>query len=254
MRPAAAERDVRVRVARDVEHERVVPHLFVAVGGDVPDDDAVAGLDLPGRGSRCRRSRCGGSAAPATPSAGPPRPRRRCGLRGRCLSSSNCSGLVRNAYMPCAVALRVVSFPATASSSMNMSNSSSLELLALDLGVEELGDDVVARVARGAARRARWRRRTARRTRACWSLSMYSGSPAPTMRLVQSNSLRRSSCGHAHDLGDGLQRQLGGDVLDEVGRARSRSRCRRSRWRGGCSACSRRPIMRGVKPLFTSSR
>ena len=50
--------------------------------------------------------------------------------------------------MPCAVALRVVSLPATASSSMNMSNSSSRELLALDLGVEELGDDVVARVVR----------------------------------------------------------------------------------------------------------
>ena len=33
-----------------------------------------------------------------------------------------------NAYMPCAVALRVVSLPATASSIMNMSNSSSLRL------------------------------------------------------------------------------------------------------------------------------
>ena len=48
--------------------------------------------------------------------------------------------------MPHAVVFRVVSLPATVSSSMNMSNSSSDELVAVDLGVEQLGDDVVAGV------------------------------------------------------------------------------------------------------------
>ena len=53
VRTAAAEADVLVRVARDVERERVVEHVLVAVRGDVPDADLVAGLDLPGRGARC---------------------------------------------------------------------------------------------------------------------------------------------------------------------------------------------------------
>ena len=62
-----------------------------------------------------------------------------------------------SAHMPRAVVLRVVSLPATVSSSMNMSNSSSESLLAVDLGVEQLGDDVVARVDAALLRRGRWR-------------------------------------------------------------------------------------------------
>ena len=38
----------------------------------------------------------------------------------------------------------------------------------------------------------------------------------PIMRFDQSKILWRSSCGHAHELGDGLQRELGRDVDDEV--------------------------------------
>src|SRR4051812_21892269 len=45
VRPTTAERDVGVRVACDVERERVVPHVLVAVARDVPEADLVAGLD-----------------------------------------------------------------------------------------------------------------------------------------------------------------------------------------------------------------
>ena len=42
VRAAAAEADVFVGGAQDVEAERVVEHVFVAVGRDVPDADLVA--------------------------------------------------------------------------------------------------------------------------------------------------------------------------------------------------------------------
>ena len=51
VRSTAAEADVLVRVARDVEGERVVEDVFVTVRGDVPDADLVAGLELPARAS-----------------------------------------------------------------------------------------------------------------------------------------------------------------------------------------------------------
>src|SRR5688500_3374646 len=43
--PAAAEGDVRVGIAGDVEAERVVEHGLVAVAGDVPEADLLAGAD-----------------------------------------------------------------------------------------------------------------------------------------------------------------------------------------------------------------
>ena len=45
---------------------------------------------------------------------------------------------------------------------------------------------------------------------------MYSGSSLPIIRLLHSKSLCRSSLRHAEHLGDHLQRELGGDVDDEV--------------------------------------
>ena len=131
----------------DVERERVVEHLFVAVGRDVPDDDLVARLDLLGRGSRCRPARCGGSAAPVSPSAGSPRPRRRCGLRDRSSAISNCSGWVEERAH--AVRGRVAG-GLVAGHREQQDEHVELELaqlLAVDLGVEQLGDDVVARIA-----------------------------------------------------------------------------------------------------------
>src|SRR5882724_9828346 len=45
VRPAAAEGDVRVRAAQDVEAERVVEDVLVPVAGAVPQHDVIAGLD-----------------------------------------------------------------------------------------------------------------------------------------------------------------------------------------------------------------
>ena len=42
---AAAERDVLVGRARDVESERIVEDFLVAIGGDLPDSDFVARHD-----------------------------------------------------------------------------------------------------------------------------------------------------------------------------------------------------------------
>ena len=56
VRAAAAEGDVVVRRAGDVERVRVVEHLFVAVRRDVPEGDLVAGVDrLPAQLEVLRR-------------------------------------------------------------------------------------------------------------------------------------------------------------------------------------------------------
>ena len=55
--------------------------------------------------------------------------------------------------MPWAMALRVVSLPATASISTKKPNSSCGQVLAVDLGADELGDDVVAGAGRAGPER-----------------------------------------------------------------------------------------------------
>ena len=172
---------------------------------------------------------------------------------GSLLSSSNCSGWVRNAYMPCAVALRVVSLPATASSSMNMSNSSSLSCSPSISALSSL----VTMSSRGSS--ATYRGELVRvgeelDERALLVVVLVLGVAGADHAVGPFEQLAAVLLRHAHDLGDRLEGQLGRDVLDEVGRIRSRSRCRRSAAARCCSACSMRPIMRGVKPLFTSSR
>ena len=83
---------------------------------------------------------------------------------------------------------------------------------------------------------------------------MYSGSSEPIIRLLHSKILWRSSLRHADQLGDHLERQLGRDVDDEVALALGHAP------RRGCSSVSSRmcgsswPIIRGVKPRFTSLR
>ena len=61
-------------------------------------------------------------------------------------SSLYCSGFSISAHMPHAVVLRVVSLPATVSSSMNMSNSISESRSPSISALMQLGDDVVARI------------------------------------------------------------------------------------------------------------
>ena len=60
--------------------------------------------------------------------------------------------------------------------------------------------------------------------------------------------------GHAHHLGDGLQRQLGGDVDDEVALALLDDVVDDEDRPGAAGTVSSSPIMRGVKPLLTSRR
>ena len=88
------------------------------------------------------------------------------------------------------------------------------QLLAVDLRVDQLGDDVVARVHRpvlghlhGVGEQLH-RRLDPRRSN--------SGSSPPTIWLDHWKIFFRSSCGNADQLGDRLQRQLAGHVRDEV--------------------------------------
>ena len=83
---------------------------------------------------------------------------------------------------------------------------------------------------------------------------MYSGSSLADHPVAPLEELVPVLLRHAEHLGDHLERQLGGDVDDEVGLALGRSP------RRGCRSVSSRmwvssaPICRGVNPRFTSLR
>ena len=66
--------------------------------------------------------------------------------------SARCSGCSLNAFMPWLIALRVVSLPATTSRTKNEPSSCVGEPLAVDLGVDQRGGQVVGRVLSGACR------------------------------------------------------------------------------------------------------
>ena len=143
VRAAAAEGDVLVRRAPDVEAERVVEHVLVAVGRDVEDDDLVAFGDAPGRGSRCRavavRRKCMHRRRPAEHLLDGDGHERRVGAAaGPAGRGGPCS-----ASMPWAMRLRV---GLVAGHREQQEEEVELELaepLAVDLGLEERGDDVV---------------------------------------------------------------------------------------------------------------
>ena len=67
MRTGAAESDVGIRVAQDVERVRVVEDLFVEVGRAVRHHQPLALLDPAHRPARCPRWRCAGTPTPASP-------------------------------------------------------------------------------------------------------------------------------------------------------------------------------------------
>ena len=143
-------------------------------------------------------------------------------------------GWSSSAYMPCAVALRVVSLPATASSSMNMSNSSSLSCSPSISAFEQLGDDVVARVvaAQPGELVGVGEQLDERGLLVVVHVLGVAGADHPVGPVEQ---LAPVLLGHTHDLGDGLERQLGRDVLDEVGRPRLDHVVDDQRWRGGAT-------------------
>ena len=135
-------------------------------------------------------------------------------------SAAYCSGCCISAHMPHAVVLRVVSLPATDSSSMNMSNSSSesfspstsalmslVTMSSLRVAVTLLGEVVRVRVQR--------RRRRVRALGAALELGVVGADHRVRPLEDESAVLLRD----AHDLGDRLERELGREVDDEVARA-----------------------------------
>ena len=119
-----------------------------------------------------------------------------CASVGSSTSSWYWSGLSQNARMPCEIELRVVSLPATAISRKKRLKSISDERVAVDLGVEQRGDDVVARLGAPFGReRVGVHEHLDLRVLTSSSETMYSGSSLPIIRLLHSKSLCRSSCG-----------------------------------------------------------
>ena len=210
VRAAAAEGDVRVvrRRARDVEAERVGEHLLVEVGRHVPDDDLVAGPDRLRRAARRRGSPCAGSAAPATTSAGSSSPALPDEL-GSSRRRRHCSRCSISASMPCAIAWRVVSLPATTSSQEHRVELALGQPPAVDLGVDELATRGRPAAAAAARRRlvavleelergraAERQQPVARRSRRVGrARSASSGSVLPIMRSPQSISRSSSAWG-----------------------------------------------------------
>ena len=164
--------------------------------------------------------------------------------------------------MPWLIALRVVSLPATTSSTKNEPSSCVGEPLAVDLGVDQRGGEVVGRVlARGA------------RPRSCTSVRELRAG-----LQERRDDLRRVEVGDvlgiaraeddvgavedelvlalrdAHHVADDLERQRRGDLGHEVARALLDRRRRRSRAATRCTSSSTRCSMRGVKPRETMRR
>ena len=143
VRAQAAVAEVGVRVAADVESSGLVEDLLVEVGRPVEQPSRWPALICwpPSSTSAVavRWNTVTGVAQRTISSAA---------VSGRdALNSSHCSGWSRKASMPCVMALRVVSLPATASISTKKPNSSSDSFVPVDLGADQLGDDVVARAA-----------------------------------------------------------------------------------------------------------
>ena len=204
-------RRVLVGTPFQVEAERVLEHLFVAVGRHVPDDTLSPACRSPGRGSRCRPAAVRRSAAPVYSTAAPRRSAatvdRRRGARGHHLV-----GIGQQTCIPAEVALRVVSLPATVSRNMNMSNSSSL---GFSPSISALMRVVTmsSRGRRAAGWPGRWRRRRSPRgLQGAVGLSRVPGTRGPGRRSWRWTSRRAGGGppGDTHDLGDGLRRELGG--------------------------------------------
>ena len=142
---AAAERDVVVRAALDVEAERLVEDLFVAVGRDVPHHDLVAGLDLLAAQLEVAHRGAAEVHHRASTSGGSPRPRRRCSGPGRLRSFCELVGVVDEGED--AVRGRVAGRLVAGDGEQQAEELELLlaELVAVDLGVDQPGDDVVAR-------------------------------------------------------------------------------------------------------------
>ena len=156
--------------------------------------------------------------------------------------------------MPPDIRLRVVSLPATVSRRKNSSSSRSLSRS------PSTSTPVSTLIRSAAGRSASWRRARPRRRRAPWRRSRpppprrrYSGSCAADHPVGPVEHLVAVLLRHAQQLGDDLQRQLGREIGDEVGRPRLDDLVDDGVGRPWMLS-SRSRTMRGVKPLLTSRR
>ena len=145
------------------------------------------------------------------------------------LNSSHWSGFSKNAFMPCVMALRVVSLPATASRMTKNANSTSPMRFAVDVGLDQPGDDVVGRTAPALLGHV---------VGVAHQLGVGGRRIGVEIRIVGVHDrvgpveeLLAVGLGHADQVGDGQQRQAHRDVVDEVAAALLLRRARRSRGR-----------------------
>ena len=214
-----------------------VEHPLVAVGRGVPQHDLVAGLQL-------RRRRCAVSSVAV---------RRKwiTGVAQRTISSTAVLraprevaepelalvGMLGERLHPVAdgVARRLV-----AGDDEEDEERAELlrgELLAVDLGVHHRRREVVGRVGAAVLAERLGVGEHPQRTRPSGPRSMppYSGSPTPRIDVGPGEDLLLVGGGDAHHLADDLQRQRGGDLLDEVALAvREAARAGRRRSRPPC--------------------
>ena len=224
MGPAAAEPEVAVGVARQVEAPRV--RRTPARRGCPSGRRAPPSPPPPaaGRGSRPRGWWCGGRSAPARPSARTPRPPRGSLPSRSSISSARWSGLTVSARIAWEVVWRVVSLPATDSSTKNAADLGVGEPLAVDLGLHEGRHQVVAGVL-FAVRRELGRELGQRPQRLAEHLDRRGGrrrtrGPATDTSTSAAETTRsRSASRHADHVRDRHQRQPLGDQLDEVAAA-----------------------------------
>ena len=211
VRTGAAEPDVRVRVAQDVERVRILEDLFVEVGRAVGHHHPLALLDLhAGQLGVLEAVRWNADT----------------GVAQRMISSAAVSGApsctaptgrgcCANAIMPWVIELRVVSLPATASMITKKPNSSSESFSPSMSAWISVRDDVVGRVLApllGHRHRVHDQFHRGLRGIDVGVLGVLAAGHlvGPAEQLVA--VLLR----HAEQAGDGLQRQLARHLLDEV--------------------------------------
>ena len=246
---------------RDVEAERVGEHALVAVRRRLPEHHLVARArssspaELDGRGSRC-----GGCTRRDGSSARSPRPRSASTV-GRRADARAGRGTSMNATIAPAIALRVVSAPAAHSR-----REEELQLLVGELrrvlAVEQRRvahdrEHVVGGM-RALLGDERARRTRTSRAAACRDVVGRLERLAVALEveavLDPLEQLVAIGLGDAHQDADRLHRQLARDRRSRSRTRRGRARRRRAAPARRRRSPSRRVIVRGVRPLLTSSR
>ena len=145
VRPAEAEREMPVRLPAEVEPVRIGELLLVVVAGGVPHRHLIAGLDPAAVDRRrrvvaVRRKWCTGCARRRISSAAVP------ASDGSAISRAISSGWASRSSRPRLIVCRVVSLPGGREEDEEEPELVLGEPRAVELGLDELRRDVVARV------------------------------------------------------------------------------------------------------------